>query len=574
MPKTRKAFLLIYITSLSLLFCPALFAQNNLNKEIILADIKQQPIGKVLDKISNNGSFSFAYNNKTVPADSLVSLPAYRGSLFSLLDRLLGSNYEFKEVAGYVVLRHAPNRLFITAEVNMLGPNEGIIKGYVSDDRNHTRIDHASVYEKNLLVSAITDKQGYFELKLKGFTGAVVLTVSKESYRDTSLFMLNEVHVYSRTDEKKYQYYPEEAGKSVESNRFARFFISSKQLMQGINLGNYFAASPYQISLTPGLSSHGMFNSQVIDHFSLNLLGGYTAGINGFEFAGLFNINRKNMRYFQAAGIFNMVGGQVSGFQAAGIFNNVLQSTSGVQLGGFANINGEANGLQVAGLVNQTKGLNTGLQLSGLLNVAAETKGLQLAGLANWSSGQTGWQFASIANVAKKVKGLQIATLVNIADSSDYPIGLVNFIRNGEKSLAVSTDESLFTHVDFRSGGRVLYGVIGLGFKFDAQPTYAANFGLGIHIIPRQRFSLDGEYFSQLVFNDRKMLYQVGGLRLLPGYKFTRCLRVFAGPSLQGIYADQASDATVNGWVLSRHSNGSGSTVFDIGFTGGLQYLW
>ena len=295
---------------LPLFFCTGLHAQNNLMKEISIGDIKQQRMSGVLDKIANKGNFYFAYNNKTIPADSIVSVSGYHGTLFNLLDKLLGANYEFKEVPGYVVLRHAPGKLRITIEVDKDPGKQTIVKGYVNDVTTEKQIAKASVYEKNLLVSTLTDDRGYFELKLKSWSGSLLLTVSKENYRDTSLYVLPVVNVDSKHNNKNYQYYPDEgSGNGIEHSRFARFFISSKQLVQGLNLGNFFASAPYQISLTPGLSSHGMYNSQVIDHFSLNLLGGYTAGIKGFEAAGLFNINRKDVSFFQMAGIFNVVGG-------------------------------------------------------------------------------------------------------------------------------------------------------------------------------------------------------------------------------------------------------------------------
>ena len=43
--------------------------------------------------------------------------------------------------------------------------------------------------------------------------------------------------------------------------------------------------------------------------------------------AGLFNIDKKEVKYFQAAGIFNVVGGKVKGFQVAGINNTVLDTS-------------------------------------------------------------------------------------------------------------------------------------------------------------------------------------------------------------------------------------------------------
>lgn len=62
------------------------------------------------------------------------------------------------------------------------------------------------------------------------------------------------------------------------------------------------------MSLTPGLSTHGFFNSQIVNTFSLNLIGGATAGVDGTELAGGFNVNQYDMRGAQFAGVINVVG--------------------------------------------------------------------------------------------------------------------------------------------------------------------------------------------------------------------------------------------------------------------------
>jgi hypothetical protein len=78
-----------------------------------------------------------------------------------------------------------------------------VVKGHVTDAADNKALNVVSIYEKNLLVSTLTDEQGNFELKLKSWNGAVILTASKENYRDTSLFVLQDVHVTSKASKKK-----------------------------------------------------------------------------------------------------------------------------------------------------------------------------------------------------------------------------------------------------------------------------------------------------------------------------------------------------------------------------------
>ncbi len=563
-------------------------AQGNLMRVVALNDVNHQQIGTVLKKISGTGNFNFVYNNQTIPADSVISVTGYHGTIYNFLNNVLGPDYEFKEVPGYIVLRHAPRKLLLAAEVDNDPGKQLTVRGHVSDAADGRRLGHVSIFEKNLLVSTLTDEQGDFALKLNSWTGAVLLTATKENYRDTSLFILQDVNVISKATKKHYEYYPEgeQTGGSFRRS-FAHLFISSKQMIQNLNLGGFFAFSPYQISLVPGLSSHGMYNSQVIDNFSFNILGGYTAGIKGVELGGLFNINRADVSFLQLGGIFNIVGGNTKGVQAAGVYNQVLNNASGVQMAGIVNkvkvfkgglqAAGVSNiadgfwGVEVAGVYNKSNTFN-GVQLAGLMNQTQTGKGLQLAGLVNKSKEKITSQIAGIANIASKVSGLQFAGLFNVADTSDYPLAFVNFIKSGRKTLSVSTDQFLFTHVDFRSGGRVLYGIIGGGYKFsDDQAKYAVELGYGAHIINHTRFTLDAEYGYQTAFGDKKKSYQSSSFKLLPGFKLNHTLQLFAGPSINFTSFNRDSKVDLPVWVLNRAANIDNVDVLHIGITGGLQ---
>nr|WP_067058703.1 hypothetical protein [Mucilaginibacter sp. L294] len=583
----RSLFLITWLVASA---CATLYAQNNLARVVSVGNVDQQQIGAVLKKISGTGNFNFVYNNQTIPADSVVSVANYRGTIYNFLNNLLGADYEFKEVPGYIVLRHAPRKLNLTAEVGTDPGKQWVVKGHVTDAADNREMNHVSIYEKNLLVSTLTDDQGNFELKLKSWNGAVVLTATKENYRDTSLFVLQDVHVTSKISKKRYEYYPEGDQTGGRFSRgFARLFVSSKQMIQGLNLGSFFALSPYQISLTPGLSSHGMYSSQVIDHISLNLWGGYTAGVQGVELAGIFNINRTNVGFLQAAGLFNIVGGNTYGVQLAGLYNQVFNNASGLQVAGavnkthtfsggvqlaaLGNITDHIGGVQIAGLYNKANTLN-GVQFSGLINRTHSAKGLQLTSLLNSSKERTGSQIAGVANIASKVHGIQFATLFNVADSSDYPIALLNFIKNGKKTIAISTDEFLFTHVDFRSGGRVFYGLIGGRYKFTNKPArYMIDFGFGAHIKNGTHFTTDAEFVYSNALGTKSNAYKVNSFKLLPGYKLNRTLQLFAGPSFNITFFDRENNLNIPGWELSRHYGDPNTAVIHIGITGGLQIV-
>jgi len=531
-----------------------------MGRNVILGNMGQISVGNLLQNITARSDFKFAYNNKAIPADSIVTISGYRGTLYNFLARLFSTDYEFKEVPGYVILRHAPNRLNLMAELENNQSGELLVKGHVSDAVFKTNVAQVSIVEKNLLIAQLTDSQGNFSFKVSNPNSSLVLTASKDNFRDTSIFLLQDVSVVGeKTKKRRYRYDPDESKKRAKlENGFSKFFITSKQKIQDLNLGGLFAYSPYQVSLTPGLSSHGMYNSQVINHFSLNLLGGYTAGIQGVELGGIFNIDRNNAGFLQAAGVFNVVGGNLKGIQLAGIYNQVLNNTSGIQ---------------IAGLYNKSNNLVSGMQLSMIGNSADTSRGLQLTGLINYSK-IAGSQFSGLLNIAKKVHGFQFSP-VNIADSSDYPIGIINLIKNGQKSLALSYDDSKFMHLDFRSGGRVLYGLLGTGFSTVNGPyKYAIDLGLGAHIIKYQQFTIDGEFDLQTTTDLVKNTYQTYSIKALPAYHLTRHFGVFAAPAINLTSGSIDNQIKSSGWVIHQETNNKTMNIFsaDIGF--GLQYSW
>lgn len=390
--------------------------------------------------------------------------------------------------------------------------------------------------------------------------------------------------------ESKFRFLPGNVSEgNLENSFWGGMFIGFRQRMQRLNLGSYFAESPVQVSLIPGLSSRGIFSSQTINNFSLNLLGGYTAGVEGMEAAGLFNMNQRMVRGMQTAGLFNVVGGGVSGFQAAGLFNNVYDSLSGFQVAGILNrVGNDVDGAQVAGLINRVDG-KAGIQIAGLWNRAYRTDGLQVAGLYNHtqgdagkiqisgffnqSGGEVGYQVSGIINKADTVAGLQLAGLINVAASSDYSLGLINIIGDGEQSISLAVDEAAFTSITFRSGGRKLYGLIGPGMGFYHQTMAALDLGFGWHAIRKRAYFMDIELLNRLTSDFAGISNQSNALRFLQGYQSGR-LNYFAGPTIALSVMDQAWRWPVSGWVLSEKRNSRGLFALHAGLTGGIQYVF
>lgn len=554
--------------------------QNILSKNISL-DVNRQRLDNVLEILSNKADFYFSYNSKIVKKDSLVSLSVRNKTIGEILNLLFNNTYEFKESGNYVIIRKAPIRLTMVTNKAVVEDKIYSVSGYVYDEQSGTAVNEASVYEKKQLVSSLTNERGYFKLKLKSSkTNTATLFISKEFYQDTSIvieprhnqeIMITMIPL-EREEEKVTispgdYLTPDSLGQaanntdttalvnatsppvdstSVERTGMGKFLLSAKQKIQSINLNNFFATRPFQVSLVPGLGSHGKMSGQVVNNFSLNVFGGYTAGTNGIEIGGLFNIDKKEVKYFQAAGIFNVVGGKVTGFQVAGVNNTVLNDTKGFQAAGVNNhVQGKFSGIQVGGVYNHVTDSAKGFQVAGVANFARKkVNGVQIGGVANIANREmSGVQIAGVFNYAKKLKGLQIG-LINIADTSEgYSIGLINVIFKGYHKLSLSTNEVINFNASFKTGNSKLYSILYAGLNAgDSSKVYSFGYGLGseLNLNKKKTLSINPEVTSQYLYlGSWDYTNIINRLQLNLNVKLGKYISLFAGPSYSVYISDQ-----------------------------------
>lgn len=300
---------------------------------------------------------------------------------------------------------------------------------------------------------------------------------------------------------------------------------------------------PAHIGLIYPLSTNGSAAPQAINNFSMHVLAGVSWQENAFCMSGIGSVVKHDAHGAMISGIFNQVRHKADGAQIAGVLNHINEQAEGVQVAGIANVTGTADGAQIAGVANVTKEAS-GLQLAGLANKAGHSD-IQIAGFANVAKDNDAAQVAGFINVArdvrtqvagfmniaKKVSGVQVG-LINIAGESNYPIGLVNIVRNGEKQIGVSVDETSSTLVSFRSGGKVLYGILGVGYNFkDENARYVAEGGLGAHIAISKPFRINLEAVTMAMSDLQYDVYMKSALRVLAAYKIANRLEFFAGPT-------------------------------------------
>lgn len=559
----RKA---LYLAAIFILLSSVCHAQKLLNRNVSV-HVKQKPVSEVLKLVSEQGKFYFSYNSDLVPGDSMVTLNADNKSVKQILDVLLTGIYQYKETGDYIIIQRPPKEKYY------------YLTGRIFDNETGEKVDYASIYSKQQLASALSDDNGFFRLRLRDRNFPLSLTVSKVGYADTTIVINSEqerdlsITIYQKAVDLDpvFVRYSEGGGSWL-----ARMFVSSKLRLQSRNISRFFVSLPYQASFTPGLSTHGKMSSQVSNKLSLNILGGYTAGVDGVEIAGWFNISKKDVRYVQIAGMFNIVSGHVHGVQIAGLHNHVSDSLRGVQISGLTNqinktltgvqvsgwlskVSGKIYGVQVSGVGNLVKDKVDGAQVSGIFNLSKGTmsgaqitaginfgkdsvSGAQIAGFGNSAKAEMqGLQLAGLYNYAKNLKGVQVG-VINLADSSSgYSIGLINLVKNGKGAFSLHANEILPLNFAWKSGNRKLYNVFTIGAGLgENNKAYTFGFGLGKEFVLNKYLTLNAEILNQNFYlgqwKDLPVLYRFQtGLNVKIGKRFA----VFAGPSFNIFNSEQ-----------------------------------
>lgn len=289
--------------------------------------------------------------------------------------------------------------------------------------------------------------------------------------------------------------------------------------------------APFHLSFVPPLSTNGLHAAQYTNGSSLNILIGVSKNENVFTLGGLANI--------------------------------IMNNASGLQIAGLANYAGnEVDGVWLSGLANLVGNNHTGIQIAGLANTAKDVSGIQIAGLVN---------------VAKKVSGVQIGGLLNIAEESDCPIGLINLIKNGEKSVAVTYSEVGSSAISFRSGGKYTYGIVGVGYNHKSgENSFVTEGGIGLHTNIISWFRINHELRSEIVgdFSQDDKTYKTG-YHFLPAFKLAPHFEIFGGASINYLETNNIDnmDMFPNHSLWDRQSSSKLQQVY-VGYQVGVQYLF
>ena len=507
-------------------------AQDPILQRRITVHAENVRMQTALSLMAKDGGFKLSYNAAVIPADSIVTVKAENEKVDPVLQRTLPRGSQWKESGEHLIITGGSTR-----------KQRFIAAGQVYDARQGNPIASASVVDVKRRNAVVTADNGGFEIALAGDLESTPLLFSRRGYRDTVIF------VPRNADIGKVKLVPVERMErldpiclqdrcGIEDLGLARSLIPASQIQQTANL-QYSEKSDWQLSLIPSIGTNGRISGSVVNHFSFNVIGGYSHGTEGFELGGAFNMVANDMRGSQIAGAANLVGGHTRGVQIAGGVNHAMRSSQGLQLGGGGNVVWDTlsgvqvagganivkhemigtqiaggtnialqdlNGVQVAGGVNITHGVVNKAQIAGGANYARAVEGGQVAGGLNISLGDVGGgQVSGGANFARSVSGGQVALGMNLVpgEVSGGQVGLgMNYahsVTGGQVSLGTNI-----------VAGDVEAGQVGLGSNYAAN-VIGGQFSLGANIVSGR---IEGGQVGVLNFGRKVKGGQVGILNL------------------------------------------------------------
>lgn len=552
-----------------------------------------QTIESILSEISVQAGIVFSYNPEAVKSSYKVSVHADNKPVKIVLKTIFDDEVSYKAKNKYVILRKN--------DPSKKNADSKTLEGYVYD-KSGEKLSEASIYDRNLLVSAVTDQYGYFKIEVPVDKPIPSLHISKLGYTDTLVVHTSDMSGNSileialnalDTTTHKLRL-AERIGKLIPS-----WLIPKKAKIHSRNLNDSIFRK-VQFSLLPMVSTNLFLTGNIENNISLNLTAGYVYGVRKVELGGILNMVRSDASYCQLAGVGNIVGGTSKGFQGAGVFNvsqnvngvqgagvwNISSGKSNVQLAGTLNIASESNvqasgvlntssktniqaagvlnaalesNVQLAGVLNLAKDveeiqvagvLNTarnakGFQVAGVLNNAFKNSGVQLAGCINHSSGETGIQVSGIVNSAGIVKKLQLS-MVNIADSCEgVPIGLFSFVRKGYHKLEFAYDETSIASVAFRTGVKYFHTSFSAGNATNPsiKGVKLFGFGIGTSLGSGNKFLVDIDLSSNSLFSSNSSNFDNQLYKVSVGIdrKITKKLSIAAGLSYNMLICNTAN---------------------------------
>lgn len=521
----------------------------------VTIQINNKPLSEIFKVITNQTGAIFSYG-QSFNANQITSINCSKKPLRLVLNELIiKGNCYYKVKSKYIIIKCDKQQQAIINKIS----------GYVFNAEDSSSIAGASIYIKQNKTAAISNDYGNFTLVHSTNIPAITVSFAKENYKDTSVVFVSplkkEVSIYLYPKHKTVEI-PNITAQIDSIDTTDTTPIENLMAAQKVeklfwkklrkfnrNLSNISDTlfSNFSVSLVPRVSTNALLAFNTVNKYALNVLIGYSKGIEVLEIGGLLNIDNGNVKYVQIAGLGNLVAGEVKGFQAAGLFNLNRKHTVGAQFAGLSNhVNANVAGFQAAGLYNFCKELK-GVQSAGFLNVANKVNGAQIAGFLNTAKTVKGTQIAGFMNIAKTVNGSQIAgffnatkklngfqlSFLNYADSATgVPFGFFSFVKSGYHKIEIATDETQFVTLGFGSGVEHFYNIIFGGANIKNNNLVTVGYGLGGSFKINKYFRIALQATSQQIHDVRSQkiyLQQINKFFLGPEFRLNKKIALMTG---------------------------------------------
>ena len=373
-------------------------------------------------------------------------------------------------------------------------------------------------------------------------------------------------------------------------------FAQENESSQEVNV------NPFQLSFFTPMGTNGINSWKVTNRVSLNIIAGYSGGLNGVEIGGFSNNIKGDMKGIQLVGYSNVVLGSSNGAQISGFSNVTKKSFKGVQVSGYSNVAlDSAEAIQISGYSNVIIGSNEGIQISGFSNYSGEYKrGIQISGFSNVIKGDAkaiqvsgfsnvttkdinGFQLSSFFNYARNVKGSQIG-FINVCDSisNGIPVGFLSFVRKGGYStLEIGGDETLWGQANFKIGVERFYNIFSVGAKMNAEHViWGWGYGVGtmMHLRPKMNANLDIITYhinqDNYWYDNINMLNKI---KLNVSYQLNNMFTIYGGLTYNVLLTDRLNkegtpiDNNIAPWTIYDKKSGSVNVKMYPGFTVGIR---
>jgi hypothetical protein len=247
-------------------------------------------------------------------------------------------------------------------------------------------------------------------------------------------------------------------------------------------------------------------------------------------FVGVSSVTHARETRYLSIGAVGSASRNLHGVSVDGAVGIATKRVDGLQVTGAVAYADTTDGAQIAGALNLTTTYLHGAQIAGAVNVVdGDVDGAQLAGAVNVATGH--------------VRGLQLG-VVNVADESDVPIGVFNFIKHGRHHLDIWGSEFGLVMGGVQLGGKYTHAIVGVGFRPGPEGTsFVVGAGLGVHFDVAENVGMDIDVLHHdLNAFSWQNTPQLSQLRLVLDLKVAPRVRFFAGPTFNVFVSNDPKD--------------------------------